>query len=156
MIMQLESLPEPEGASGEQVNEEEDDAAGGKKSRRKRKKRKKAAEKWEVGDDANLAQPRMKDSSKWIEQYDAAYPNRILGASAKTIAIKNQILMWQRDAPDDKIIGKHGPIAYPTIHNLSVPTNPPQQSFSTGPNWPASSAACSTKKASRSSTTSGT
>ncbi len=75
-------------------------------SRPKRRKRNKTEEDREVGDDYNLVQPRMKDSSKWIKQYDAGYPNKELGASAKTIAVKNQILLWQKEAPEDKIISR--------------------------------------------------
>jgi hypothetical protein len=62
-----------------------------------------------VGDDENWAQPKLRDRSNWIEDYDTNYPNKELMASAKTIAVKNQIIIWQREAPDDKIIGRSPP-----------------------------------------------
>ncbi|AEO70728.1 uncharacterized protein THITE_2024021, partial [Thermothielavioides terrestris NRRL 8126] len=92
-------LQEPECASGEALSDRE--AADGKSARKTRKKRKKERQ---VGDDERWVQPKMKDRSKWIEQYDKSFPNKGLVASAKTIAVKNQILIWQREAPDDKII----------------------------------------------------
>jgi hypothetical protein len=48
----------------------------------------------------------MRDSSKGIMKYGANYPNLELVASAKTIAVKNQILMWQKETTDDKIISR--------------------------------------------------
>lgn len=99
----LGDFREPDrGILGELGNDDNE----GHKSKRKQKRKKKTEEDREVGDDSNLAQPKMKDSSKWIEQYDKNYPHRPLLASAKTIVVKNQILKWQKDAPDDKIIGR--------------------------------------------------
>ncbi|KAH6855854.1 P-loop containing nucleoside triphosphate hydrolase protein [Chaetomium sp. MPI-CAGE-AT-0009] len=93
----LSALREPDRMLGEQGDDNNDVV-------NKPKKRKKTEEDWEVGDDRNLAQPKMTDSSKWIEQYDKSYPRGKLMASAKTVVVKNQILKWQKDAPDDKII----------------------------------------------------
>jgi hypothetical protein len=73
---------------------------------RRRRRKKMTEEDWELGDDALMAQPKMKDSHKWVEEYDKGYPKKDLMASAKTIAVKNQILIWQAEAPGDKIIGK--------------------------------------------------
>ncbi len=98
VLWQLSELDEPDG-----VLEDESD----NESRPKRRKRNKTEADREVGDDYNLVQPKMKDSSKWIKQYDTSYPRKELGASAKTIAVKNQILLWQREAPEDKIIGRY-------------------------------------------------
>jgi hypothetical protein len=99
MLFQIDALRQPENL----LEESDDDEGHGKRSRRKKKKKK---GKREVGDDENWAQPKLRDSSKWIEQYDRNYPNKDLMAGAKTIAVKNQILIWQRQAPDDKIIGE--------------------------------------------------
>lgn len=89
------------------LGELEDDGSDDRKSKKKQKKKKKKTEEdWEVGDDSNLAQPKMKDSSKWIEHYDKNFPHKPLLASAKTIVVKNHILKWQKEAPNDKIIGR--------------------------------------------------
>lgn len=103
-VFTLDVLQEPERRLS-QSKDASDRETGG---RRRRKKRKNAETQREVGDDENLVQPKLKDSSRWIEQYDKNFPNQILLASAKTIAVKNQILIWQREAPEDKIIGKRG------------------------------------------------
>jgi hypothetical protein len=100
VLFEVGALRQPEGGAGEDSDEDD----GGK--RRRRKKRKSKKEEWQVGDDANWAQPKLRDRSKWIEDYDKDYANKELMASAKTIAVKNQIIIWQREAPDDKIIGK--------------------------------------------------
>ena len=97
MLWQLSELDELE----DMLDDESDGESGPK-----RRKRNKTEADREVGDDHNLVQPKMKDSSKWIKQYDAGYPHKELGASAKTIAVKNQILLWQKEAPEDKIIGR--------------------------------------------------
>lgn len=103
-----------------------------------------------MGDDENWAQPKLRDSSKWLKQYDDNYPNKDLMASAKTIAVKNQILIWQREAPDDKIIGKQPN----TVDGLTVLlTNIAFQSLSTGPSSHASLAGCFSRKGFRSCTT---
>lgn len=99
MLWQVEPFKQSDAAPGEQSDAEND-------GRRRRKKKKMTEADWELGDDANMAQPKMKDSHKWMEEYDKNYPKRDLVASAKTIAVKNQILLWQAEAPDDKIIGK--------------------------------------------------
>ena len=111
VIWQLGALDGPDEAP-----DEESDGEADRPKRRRRKRNKTEADR-EVGDDHNLAQPRMKDSSKWMEQYDKAYPVKQLGASAKTIAVKNQILLWQKEAPEDKIIGRcrsQDPFPYPS------------------------------------------
>lgn len=96
--MHIDPLEQPEGTSD--VPDEDEDEG------RKRRRRKKTEEDREVGDDYNLVQPKMKDRSNWIKEYDKSYPDKELMAGAKTIAIKNQILIWQKEAPMDKIIGK--------------------------------------------------
>ncbi|KAK4099193.1 hypothetical protein N658DRAFT_487787 [Parathielavia hyrcaniae] len=78
LFFSTDALQQPEGGPGEQS-----DAEGGKK--RSRRKTKKNKEHPEVGDDLNWTQPKLRDSSKWI-------------------STKNQILIWQREAPGDKII----------------------------------------------------
>ena len=118
----------------------------GKKSRKKKTES-------EVGDDENWVQPKLRDNSEWIAQYDECYPDKILVASAKTIAVKNQILIWQKEAPEDKIIGEchlldliamaYGPADKHFTHH---------QSSSTGPNWEVSLDGCFTRKKSTSST----
>ncbi len=118
-VLQTEDFLEPEGLPDEE--DEEDNEGGHQKPRRSRKKKEKA-----VGDDANWVQPKMKDSSKWMERYDENYPDKILGASAKTIAVKNQILLWQKEAPDDKIIGtyqpEHSRLSRPQLNQPSTKT----------------------------------
>jgi hypothetical protein len=105
MLWKVEPLKQSDTASAEQ-NDAENDG-------RRRRRKKITEEDWEIGDDANMAQPKMKDSHKWIEEYDKNYPKRDLMASAKTIAVKNQILIWQAEAPEDKIIGKeHRDLSY--------------------------------------------
>lgn len=99
VLWKLSVLREPDRILGVQVDD-------GNDAPKAKKKRKKTEEDREVGDDSNLAQPKMKDSSKWVEQYDKCYPNKRLLGSAKTIVVKNQILKWQKEAPDDKIIGR--------------------------------------------------
>jgi hypothetical protein len=98
MLWQVEPLKQSDIPSAEQNDAENN-------GRRRRGKKKMTKEDWELGDDALMAQPKMKDSHKWIEEYDNN-PKRDLMASAKTIAVKNQILIWQAEAPNDKIISK--------------------------------------------------
>ena len=99
MLFQIDKLRQPEGTAVEQSDDED----GGRRRRRRKNKK----EEREIGDDENRAQPKLRDSSKWIQQYDKNYPHKHLMASAKTMAVKNQILIWQREAPDDKIIGQY-------------------------------------------------
>ncbi|KAK3902374.1 81e4ad1c-ff53-4b31-96ff-86feb7e2e2d8 [Staphylotrichum tortipilum] len=107
VLVRTEVLLEPEGEwdddQSDQEEDGDDDENGGALPRRKRERRKKKLRR-EVGDDENWAQPKMRDSSKWIREYDENYPAQELMASAKTVAVKNQVLLWQRVAPDDKII----------------------------------------------------
>ncbi|KAK3294100.1 SNF2 family N-terminal domain-containing protein [Chaetomium fimeti] len=95
--LSLSAFQGPDRALGEKQDDNGD-------VRKPKQKKKKTEEDWEVGDDRNLAQPKMKDSSKWIKQYDKSFPHRPLQGSSKTIIVKNQILKWQKDAPDDKVI----------------------------------------------------
>ncbi|KAG7287136.1 hypothetical protein NEMBOFW57_006641 [Staphylotrichum longicolle] len=97
VLWQVDALNEPD----ETVDEQSEDENASRKTRRKKKK---SEEDREVGDDENLVQPKMKDSSKWVKEYDRNFPDKELCASAKTIAVKNQILIWQGEAPEDKII----------------------------------------------------
>jgi hypothetical protein len=109
---QVDTLDAPDETLAEQSDDESDTA-----KRRRRKKKNKTEEDWQVGDDNNLIQPKMKDRSKWITRYDKNFPEQQLLASAKTIAVKNQILVWQKAAPDDKIIGKtKGKVYFPSFH----------------------------------------
>jgi hypothetical protein len=148
VLFQVDTLRQPEGGPGEDSDEDD----GGKRRRRKKKKNKKEDKEVQVGDDVNWAQPKLRDRSKWIEDYDKNYPNKELMASAKTIAVKNQILIWQRESPDDKIIGKPSVLektnALPSLANETCP-----KFSSTGPSWPASLVVCSPRKASPFSTT---
>ncbi len=106
----------------------------------------------EVGDDENWLQPVMRDSSTWIKEYDDNYPHMDLMASAKTMAVKNQVLLWQREAPDDKIISEYPPRMHLVrVHADTYPTH--FQSLSSGPRLPASSAGCCLRRKSHSSTT---
>ena len=73
---------------------------------REKKKQGKKHERREVGDDENWVQPKLRDRSNWIKRYDRTFPKTELVASAKTAAVKKQILEWQQEAPDDKIIGE--------------------------------------------------
>jgi len=102
VLWQVDTLKESGELAGDQTQQSEDEGIG----RKFKRKRKKTEEDREVGDDESLVQPKMRDSSKWVKQYDKSYPHKALCASAKTIAVKNQILIWQAEAPDDKIIGK--------------------------------------------------
>lgn len=116
MLWEIDALEQPEGMPAELSD---DDTTGRKRRRRKNKK----PEDWELGDDYNLAQPEMKDSHNWIKQYDEAYPQKELVASAKTIAVKNQILVWQQEAPEDKIIGRLLACSFPVsgfVHPSSL------------------------------------
>lgn len=70
----------------------------------KRRKSRKKKGKSQFGDDLNCVQPKVRDRNEWLNDYDATLGTKELLPSAKTIAIKNKILEWQRDAPDDKII----------------------------------------------------
>lgn len=129
VLVYTEALVEPEGHGEEddgnkegeeeeesEDDEEEDEGEGGrrrkkKKGKKRRNRRRGKGEKpaREIGDDENWLQPIMRDSSNWIKEYDDNYPNQDLMASAKTMAVKNQVLLWQREAPDDKIISKYPP-----------------------------------------------
>ncbi|KAL2261278.1 hypothetical protein VTK26DRAFT_4482 [Humicola hyalothermophila] len=80
---------------------EDPDADGCQKKSKERKRKK---DKREIGEDEHGVQLKLKDSSKWIREYDESHPYKPLLASAKTIAVKSQILAWQRQAPEDKII----------------------------------------------------
>ncbi len=103
----VEDEEEEEEVEGEEVEEEEEEEEEEERPKRRRKKDKK--DKRKIGDDENWVQPEMRDSSTWIKEYDDNYPNLPLMASAKTIAVKNQVLLWQREAPDDKIISEYIP-----------------------------------------------
>lgn len=57
------------------------------------------------GDDVNHFQPQgARKRSLFLEQSDRIHPAVPMTQSAKTIAIKETILRWQHEAPDDKII----------------------------------------------------
>jgi SNF2 family DNA or RNA helicase len=56
------------------------------------------------GCDALKIHPKLKKSqTKFLQECDGAYPEPIV-PSSKTTAVKDTILKWQSDAPDDKII----------------------------------------------------
>ncbi|KAK4125866.1 hypothetical protein N657DRAFT_688527 [Parathielavia appendiculata] len=95
-LLTIDAVDQPKGGYCEQS----DSDGGEKRSRRKKQKK----EKREVGDDDNWAQRKLRDRSKWIEQYSNNYPSQELMTSAKTIAVKNKTLIWQREGPDNKII----------------------------------------------------
>ncbi|KAH8900083.1 hypothetical protein GQ53DRAFT_595648, partial [Thozetella sp. PMI_491] len=81
-----------------------DDDAEQTNNRRSGKKRKhKPADVAEVGDDHHWTQPVSRPPSKWLDQWDKEQKVP-LTPGAKTVAVKNRILAWQREAPDDKII----------------------------------------------------
>ena len=71
----MDSLKEPERVYA---------AHGDGEEQAKKSKKKKKTER-EVGDDENWVQPKLRDNSEWIAQYDECYPDKILVASAKTI-----------------------------------------------------------------------
>ncbi|KAK4235222.1 hypothetical protein C8A03DRAFT_18001 [Achaetomium macrosporum] len=111
LLFHAEALTEPEGAASEGLDDDDDpfDQSGGvgnRSAKRKRRTARKNKAEREIGDDERWVQPVLIDRSKWIRQYKAPGANKKLLASAKTIAVKNQILIWQREAPEDKIIGK--------------------------------------------------
>lgn len=56
------------------------------------------------GRDSFKQHPKLKRSqSKFLLQCDQAYPQPVV-PSSKTVAVKQAILRWQSEAPDDKII----------------------------------------------------
>ena len=82
----------------------------GSKSTGDRKRRKKGERL--VGDDILNSQPRMNGASSWLDEF-GANSSEPLTPSASTVAIKNQVLKWQREAPDDKIISElNGPARF--------------------------------------------
>lgn len=76
----------------------EDAAQPAKKSTKSKTKLRKR------GDDFNGHRPRG-ESSTFLAENDRSHPFVPLTASTKTTTIKDIILGWLRDAPDDKIIG---------------------------------------------------
>ncbi|KAK3317938.1 P-loop containing nucleoside triphosphate hydrolase protein [Apodospora peruviana] len=68
-----------------------------KSQRRSRKVRK-------HGDDYLVWQPAIRDRATWLEDYDKHHKTKQMTPGVKTVAIKYQILKWQAEAPDDKII----------------------------------------------------
>lgn len=62
-----------------------------------------------LGNDFLGHQPKLMDRSTWVKSYDDKYPGLALVPSAKMVAVKNQVLKWQREAEDDKIISESFP-----------------------------------------------
>lgn len=75
-----------------------------------KKKEKRAKRERKLGDDEHLFQPRSKGKSKWLADCDKKWPKEAVVPSAKTTAVKSQILRWQAEAPKDKIISKLSPV----------------------------------------------
>lgn len=63
-----------------------------------------------LGDDEHYFQPKCKETTNWLMENDKEWPAESVNPSAKTTAVKNQILKWQKEAPNDKIIGKCVPL----------------------------------------------
>lgn len=80
------------------------------RSRTSRKKHDKKKER-RLGDDELGFQPKLQGVSTWLEDCDKKSPAESVVPSAKTTAVKNQVLKWQRVAPDDKVISK-----LPVVH----------------------------------------
>lgn len=57
------------------------------------------------GDDFNGYQPKG-ERSLFLEQSDKTHPEFPLPQSAKTRAVKEIVLQWQKEAPNDKIISE--------------------------------------------------
>lgn len=107
-----EPEPEPEpvevNAANDDALEVEDAEEPGQDRRRSRKKKATAPRRIrQLGDDELFCQPRTKSiRSKWLEHCDKMWPEQPIVPSAKTTAVKNQVLKWQAEAPNDKIISK--------------------------------------------------
>ncbi|TLS27138.1 hypothetical protein PpBr36_04611 [Pyricularia pennisetigena] len=71
----------------------------------KRKKKARTKKGPEPGDDAQGLQPRSPDITKFLELCDRT-PDKPVTPSAKTTAIKMQVLEWLHKYPDDKIISE--------------------------------------------------
>ena len=66
---------------------------------------KKKKEHSEPGDDEFNTQPKSYPFSTWLAECDKT-PDEPVTPGVKATAVKNKILQWQREAPDDKIISK--------------------------------------------------
>ncbi|KAM7207765.1 81e4ad1c-ff53-4b31-96ff-86feb7e2e2d8 [Naviculisporaceae sp. PSN 640] len=84
--------------NNQDASDSDSDIPRGRKGRKKKKQIR------EVGDDVNMWQPKLTDKSSWIKDYDRQWPNATMASGAKTVAVKNQVLKWQSEAPEDKII----------------------------------------------------
>jgi hypothetical protein len=60
----------------------------------------------DVGSDSLGNQPTLGNCSQWVKNYDLMNGVIPLVPSAKIAAVKNQVLKWQLEAPDDKIISR--------------------------------------------------
>jgi hypothetical protein len=111
LLLRADVLTEPEqgaASSSDDDDDADDENEGGNRPRKRKRRRGNPKNKTEreIGDDERWVQPVLRDRSKWIEKYKKAGGGKDLVASAKTVAVKNQILIWQREAPGDKIIGE--------------------------------------------------
>lgn len=86
----------------EHAEEELDDLGRALGNRRKKARAKKGPQ---PGDDLLGVQPKSSDVAKFLEICDRT-PDKPVTPSAKTTAIKMQVLEWLHKYPDDKIISK--------------------------------------------------
>ncbi|TLD23783.1 hypothetical protein PspLS_06768 [Pyricularia sp. CBS 133598] len=107
VVKKYKQMPKPGGRNKryeeDTDGEAEDQVDEPAQARGKRKKKARAKKGPQPGDDAQGVQPRSSDITKFLEICDRT-PDKPVTPSAKTTAIKMQVLEWLRNYPDDKMI----------------------------------------------------